>query len=145
MIVRELEEAIPVSSHEEVFGEEKIDQVDSDCQDGTPNRTSKDLLMSPITLHMTQSKLKDPTCGSDEDYISNRVMFSRFETPAVLPGVDHFGGGATKGMLVKPCGVQPHHASACTSMKHCGTRDLELLSDNNWVIPRVNDRCVNVR
>ena len=127
-----------------IFSEE--DKTAIAVDDKTPqtdevDSASNGLFMSPITLHMTQFKQYDIPIY-DFDYKTNRVLFSRIETPAVLPTAEHFGGGAPKGTLVKP--NSDIRLKDKKVMKHCETKDINLFSDSNWVIPRVSDRCVKV-
>lgn len=123
--------------------EEHDNEVDDeynagDCDlDGEKNEvedSSKGLLMTPITFHMT--KFKHDTPVYDYDYDVNKILFSRLETPEKLPAANHFGGGAPRGALVKPS----YSSSHTPVIKHCDTQDIKDLSGNNWVIPRVNDR-----
>lgn len=100
-----------------------------------PESFSDGLMLTPITLHMTKFKHDIPVY--DYDYELNRVIFSRVETPAVLPSADQFGGGAPAGSLAKPQYTAKRDAKA---IKHCATQDINKMSETNWVIPRVNDR-----
>lgn len=113
-----------------------------DIEDEPPDTTQVDssrrgLLMSPMTLRMAQFK-HDNIPIYEYDYNVNKVLFSCIETPTALPATDHFGGGAPKGTLVKPSNISSSHKNS-NNIKHCETKELGLLANSNWVIPRVSD------
>ena len=99
------------------------------------NKAATNLLMSPITFHMTKFKHEVPIY--EYDYEVNKVLFSRMETPVMLPPPEHFGGGAPKGALVKPCNLCEHESKG---IQYCETKEMDLFSKRKWVIPRIDER-----